>query len=37
MIVLFFLIKAYRENFKQGFITYGQAVASGIIIPFTQQ
>jgi hypothetical protein len=30
--VLFILIKSYRENFKNGFITYGQAVTSGVII-----
>jgi hypothetical protein len=31
-VLLFVLIKAYRENFKHGVITYGQAVTSGIII-----
>jgi hypothetical protein len=31
-ILLFVLIKAYRENIKHGVISYGQAVASGIII-----
>jgi|BarGraIncu00222A_1022003.scaffolds.fasta_scaffold102814_1 hypothetical protein len=29
---LFILIKTYRENYKNGFITYGQAVSSGIVI-----
>lgn len=32
IVVLFILVKSYRENSKQGFITYGQAVTSGIII-----
>lgn len=31
-VLLFILIKAYRENFKHGVITYGQAVTSGVII-----
>jgi hypothetical protein len=31
-IFLFVLIKAYRENIKHGVISYGQAVASGVII-----
>lgn len=31
-VLLFVLIKAYRDNVKQGVISYGQAVASGIII-----
>jgi hypothetical protein len=30
--VLFILIKSYRENYKHGFITYGHAVASGVVI-----
>lgn len=30
--VLFILIKSYRENFKHGVITYGQAVTSGVVI-----
>jgi hypothetical protein len=29
---LFILIKTYRENYKNGFLTYGQAVSSGIVI-----
>jgi hypothetical protein len=29
---LFILIKTYRENYKNGFITYGQAISSGIVI-----
>jgi hypothetical protein len=31
-VILFIFIKAYRENFKHGVITYGQAVTSGVII-----
>jgi hypothetical protein len=31
-VVLFILIKSYRENFKRGVITYGQAVTSGVVI-----
>jgi hypothetical protein len=31
-VFLFILIKAYRENYRYGVITYGQAVSSGVII-----
>jgi hypothetical protein len=31
-VVLFIFIKSYRENYKNGYITYGQAFASGIVI-----
>jgi hypothetical protein len=31
-IILFVLIKSFRENYKHGFITYGQAVGSGVIV-----
>jgi hypothetical protein len=31
-IVLFVLIKSYRDNYKNVIITYGQAVTSGVII-----
>jgi Protein of unknown function (DUF4199) len=31
-VALFIFIKSYRENYKNGFITYGQAVASGVVI-----
>ena len=31
-VFLFILIKAYRENYRQGVITYGQAVTTGVII-----
>ena len=34
---LFILIKTYRENYKNGFITYGQAVSSGIVSHYMQQ
>ncbi|MGC1391814.1 MAG: DUF4199 domain-containing protein [Bacteroidales bacterium] len=34
ILVLFTLIRSYRENCKHGFITYGQAVASGVVISF---
>jgi hypothetical protein len=30
--VLFIFIKSYRESYKNGFITYGQAFASGVVI-----
>jgi hypothetical protein len=31
-VVLFIFIKSYRENYKNGFITYGQAFTSGVVI-----
>lgn len=31
-VVLFISIKSYRDNCKHGIITYGQAVASGVVI-----
>ncbi len=31
-VVLFIFIKSYRENYRNGFITYGQAFASGVVI-----
>ena len=31
-VVLFIFIKSYREKYKNGFITYGQAFASGVVI-----
>ena len=31
-VVLFIFTKSYRENYKNGYITYGQAFASGIVI-----
>jgi hypothetical protein len=30
--VLFFLVKSYRDNYKNGMITYGEALGAGIII-----
>jgi hypothetical protein len=30
--VLFFLLKSYRDNFRHGQLTYGQAVGAGVII-----
>jgi hypothetical protein len=32
IILLFFLVKSYRDNYLHGFITYGQAVGAGVII-----
>ncbi len=32
IVVLFFLIKSYRDNFLHGYITYGQSVGAGVII-----
>jgi len=31
-VVLFFLLKSYRDNFMHGQITYGQSVGAGVII-----
>jgi hypothetical protein len=30
--VLFFLVKSYRDNYKHGMITYGEALGAGVII-----
>ena len=30
--LLYYFIKSYRDNFKHGFITYGQSVGAGVII-----
>jgi hypothetical protein len=30
--LLFFLLKSYRDNFKHGFITYGESVGAGVVI-----
>jgi len=30
--MLYYLIKSYRDNYKQGFISYGQSVGAGVII-----
>ena len=32
IIILYFLIKSYRDNYKFGYITYGQALGAGMII-----
>jgi hypothetical protein len=32
VILLFLLVKSYRDNFLRGYITYGQAVGTGVII-----
>jgi hypothetical protein len=32
VVCLFIFIKSYRENFNHGYITYGQAVGSGVVI-----
>lgn len=32
IVVLYFLLKSYRDNYLHGFITYGQSVGAGIII-----
>jgi|OpeIllAssembly_1097287.scaffolds.fasta_scaffold276760_1 FlaA1/EpsC-like NDP-sugar epimerase len=34
IIVLFFLVKSYRDNYRYGMITYGQALGAGVIIFF---
>jgi hypothetical protein len=34
IILLYFLIKSYRDNFLHGQITYGQSVGAGVIIFF---
>jgi hypothetical protein len=32
IVLLFFFIKAYRDNYLKGFITYGQSVGAGVVI-----
>ena len=32
IVVLFFLVKSYRDNYKYGVITYGEALGAGVII-----
>lgn len=31
-VVLFFLLKSYRDNYKHGMITYGESLGAGVII-----
>jgi hypothetical protein len=32
IVLLFFLVKSYRDNYLHGFITYGQSLGAGVII-----
>jgi Protein of unknown function (DUF4199) len=32
LVMLYFLLKSYRDNFKHGQITYGESVGAGVII-----
>jgi len=32
IVILFYLVKSYRDNYMHGYITYGQAVGSGVIM-----
>ncbi len=32
IVVLYFLLKSYRDNYLHGYITYGQAVGAGVVI-----
>lgn len=32
VVVLYFLLKSYRDNYLHGYITYGQSVSAGVII-----
>lgn len=32
IVILFFLVKSYRDNYKYGAITYGEALGAGVII-----
>ena len=32
IVVLFFLVKSYRDNYKHGYINFGQALGAGVII-----
>lgn len=32
IIILFFLIRSYRDNYKHGIITFGEALGAGVII-----
>jgi uncharacterized membrane protein (DUF485 family) len=32
LILLYFLLKSYRDNFMHGQITYGQSIGAGVVI-----
>ena len=32
LVILFFLVKSYRDNYRHGYITFGQALGAGMII-----
>ncbi|MDY0099661.1 MAG: DUF4199 domain-containing protein [Bacteroidales bacterium] len=32
IVVLYYLVKSYRDNYLHGYITYGQAVGAGVVI-----
>ncbi len=32
IVLLFYLVKSYRDNYRYGYITYGQAVGAGVVI-----
>ena len=32
IVLLFFLVKSYRDNYLHGYITYGQALSAGVVI-----
>jgi len=32
LIILYFMLKSYRDNFLNGYMTYGQSVGAGVII-----
>ena len=32
LVVLYYLVKSYRDNYLHGYITYGQAVGAGVVI-----
>jgi amino acid transporter len=32
LVILFFLVKSYRDNFRHGMITYGEALGASVII-----
>jgi FlaA1/EpsC-like NDP-sugar epimerase len=32
LVIMFFLVKSYRDNYRHGFITFGQALGAGMVI-----